>query len=147
MTIWLPLLGIILIVALVVYLNMNSTTAPRAGDERRYGGGSYKSYGKLEPAEEPKAELGTLATFKGTGPLTSDTFFMGAGIYYIVCQFPPQTRINVDLMNVQDASVKTIASVSGFATLSFSVKVSQKYCLHILTNENDAQWAVLIKPF
>lgn len=148
MTILLPLLSMLLMAALAIYFTQNNKPSSQDEAARRYDrDAGYKSFGKLQPADEPVIEPGSLVRFKGVGAYTTDAFFMGAGIYYIVCQFPPQTRINVDLMNMQDASIKTIASVSGFTTLSFSVRVSQKYCLHILTNEADAQWAVLIKPF
>jgi hypothetical protein len=141
-----PLIGIILIIAVVVYLNTSSPSTPFQNHDRRYGTGrDYKSYGKLQKSSAAD-DVKVLQTFKGAGTTMLEAFFLDKGVYYLVGQFPLDSVVQVDLATADETPIKTIVKSSGFATVSFSVDAGKTYRLHVQTSDATVSWSLLIKP-
>lgn len=149
----LPILGIILIVAFIVYMNTQQNTGNshpltrnRDRSDLHKDAPGYKSYGKLEKPEIAEEEEVRRYPFKGTGTLTTEPVYLDSGVYYLVCQFPDDAKITVDLLNEEGGLIKTITTIAGFNSVSFSIKTARKYAFHVQPERDAVQWALLVKP-
>jgi hypothetical protein len=158
------ILAVMLFVGLLVYLLIdNRIRNPRSRpgswhplDRKRdrtdlhQDAPGYKSYGKLDrerpAAPKDKEDEVRRYPFTGVGTQTTVFVFLDSGVYYLVCQFPNDQKLTVDLVTEGEDARKTITTTAGYATVSFSVKAAHRYAFHVQADNSETKWTILVKP-
>ncbi len=134
----------VLVLCFVAYMLIKESTSLFGSRQKPEASTGYKPTVRTGT---PKVTPDLLLTFKGDGVQRTDSFFLASAIYRIEYQFPPTTKVKLELVSTDGSIHKLLANKSGFDSSSFHVQTAKYYVLDIAPETPDATWVILIKPF
>lgn len=134
----------VIFLCFVAYMLVRESTSLFGQREKPEASTGYKPSVRTST---PKVTPDLLLTFKGAGAQRTKSFFLESAIYRIEYQFPPTTKVKMELLSEDVGTRKLLANKAGFDSSTFHVQTAKYYVLDIAPETEKANWAVLIKPF
>ena len=134
----------VIFLCFVAYMLVKESTALFGPREKPDASTGYKPSVRTGT---PKVTPDLLLTFKGDGAQRTESFFLECAIYRIEYQFPPTTKVKMELVSADGSTRKLLANKAGFDSSTFHVQTAKYYVLDIAPETQEATWAVLMKPF
>ena len=114
----------VLVLCFVAYMLIKESSSLFGARQKPEASTGYKPSVRVDT---PKVTPDLLLTFKDDGAQRTEAFFLASAIYRIEYQFPPTTKVKLELVSADGSTRKLLANKSGFDSSSFHVQTAKYY--------------------